>query len=351
MVRFGLIGYGAWGSVHARTIAQVEGCELRAVAAPSEQSRARASEETGARVFADYRELLACPDIDAVSVVAPNHLHEPIARAALAAAKHVLLEKPMALTVEGCDRILAAAQTSGKVLLVGHELHYSPLYTGIHRLIQEGAIGGPRYVLIDLWRRPYRQGSEGWKQDPARVGSWSLEEPVHYFDVIAWFLQPCGEPRTVAAFGNRRDPNAPASFGIHDNFTAVLTYDDGAYGVISQSLSAVEHHLSVKVFGSAGVLRAEWHAEQDRSLRPTFSLWISEGVAMKPLPVETTPGEVFELAAQIGAFRAAIEDGRPLPFTPVEARRAVALCLEAEQALELGRPVEHVQPAPEQSRD
>lgn len=348
-VRFGLIGYGAWGSCHARAIGEIEGCELAAVAAPSEATRERARAETGAAVFADYRQLLALPEVDVVDVVAPNHLHEPMALEALAAGKHVLLEKPMAASVAGCDRIIAAAsgevQVAGpegrarRVVLVGHELHFSPLYARMHALIGEGRIGCPRYVLVDLWRRPYRAGASNWKQDPARVASWILEEPVHYFDMVAWYLQGSGEPQTVFACGNRKEPGAPRVPGMNDNFSAIIRYAGGAYGIISQSLSAVEHHLSVKVFGSSGVLRAEWHAEQDRSVAPRFSLEISEGGAMAPLPVAAIPGELFELRSEIRAMAAAVRDGAPLPFTLREARRAVVLCLEAQRSIETGLPV------------
>ncbi len=337
-MRFGVIGYGAWGALHARAIQQIEGCQLAAVAVPSEQSRVRASEETGVPVFADYRSVLALTAIDAVCIITPNHLHEQIALDALAAGKHVLLEKPMALSAEGCDRLLAAATAARRKLLVGHELHFSPLYLEMHRLISEGRIGRPRYMLVDLWRRPYRSGSDGWKQDPSRVGSWSLEEPVHYFDVIAWFLEASGEPQSVSAFGNRRDPSARPAAGVHENFTAVVSYADGAYGVISESLAAVEHHLSVKVFGSSGLLHAEWHAQHDRSVRPVFSLSISDAGRMVSLPVETPPTETFELIAEIRAFTAAVEKDQPVPFSPQAARRAVALCLAAERSLESGAP-------------
>ncbi len=339
MLRFGLIGYGAWGSCHARAIREMEGCELVAVAAPSEATRQRARAETDATVFADYRELLASAAVDVVDVVAPNHLHETIALEALAAGKHLLLEKPMATSVVGCDRILEAAARQRRLVLVGHELRFSPLYAEMRRLIAEDRIGCPRYVLVDLWRRPYRFGSGNWKQDPGRVGSWILEEPVHYFDLVAWYLEGSGEPQSVFARGNRKDPAASRMPGINDNFSAVISYAGGAYGIISQSLSAVEHHLSVKVFGSAGVLRSEWHAELDRSERPRFSLEISERGAMKPLPVESTPGELFELRSEIRALVAAVEQGAPLPFRPEEARRAVALCLDAERSIELGAPV------------
>src|SRR5262249_32633476 len=123
-VRIGLIGYGAWGKHHARAIRETRLCELVAVCARTEEARRLAAAETGAAVHADYRQLLARTDVDAVDIVAPNYLHEEVACAALEAGKHVLLEKPMATSVEACDRILAAASRARRLLLVGHEMRF-----------------------------------------------------------------------------------------------------------------------------------------------------------------------------------------------------------------------------------
>src|SRR5437016_24235 len=94
---FGLIGFGAWGRFHADAIAKTAGAELKAIAARSDASRNAAKEAfPRAQVYADYRELLARPDIEVVDIVVPSYLHHEIASASLAAGKHLLLEKPMA---------------------------------------------------------------------------------------------------------------------------------------------------------------------------------------------------------------------------------------------------------------
>ncbi|HKE23928.1 MAG TPA: Gfo/Idh/MocA family oxidoreductase [Bryobacteraceae bacterium] len=338
-VGFGLIGYGAWGKHHARAIQSTPGCELRAVAARSQASRQAAYMETGADVYESIPELLTRSDVQIVDIVVPNHLHETAALAALERGKHVVLEKPMSTSTDSCDRILEAARQAGVRLLVGHEMRFSPLYAAIRHLIETGRLGEPRYVLIDLWRRPYRSGSDGWRLDPARVGNWILEEPVHYFDLAAWYLERHGAPRSVYAQGNRREPNDGSS-PTNDNFTAILQYQNGAYAVVSQSLCAVEHHVSLKVFGDKAVVRAEWHAELDRSERPDFSLEISEGERMIPLAVSGTPGELFELQEQTAAMMRAVRDGGALPITPEEGRRAVALCQQAMRSLVSRKAVE-----------
>lgn len=338
-LRFGLAGYGAWGKYHAQAIRSTPDCELTAVCSATSTSRDAAAKETGASVFSSLDELLASANVDVVDIVAPNYLHEEMARKALARGKHVLLEKPMATSIAACDRIIEASRAAGKILLVGHEMRYSGLHGEVRRILDSGRLGDLRYVTIDLWRRPYRQGADGWRWDAKRVGNWILEEPVHFFDLASWYLDGSGEPATIFAYGNHMEITRDRDLDTDDSFTALFTYSTGAYAVISHCIAAVEHHLSIKLFGSKALIRAEWHAELDRSEKPAFDLTISENGAMRPLEVPTTPGETFELRQEIAAMAAAIRHGTPLPITPEEGRRAVMLCLEARRSLELGQPI------------
>jgi myo-inositol 2-dehydrogenase/D-chiro-inositol 1-dehydrogenase len=338
-LRFGLAGYGAWGRYHAQAIQSTPDCELTAICSATSGSRESASQETGAQVFSSLEELLANAEVDIVDIVAPNYLHEEMTCAAFQHGKHVLLEKPMATSIAACDRMIEASKAAGKVLLIGHEMRFSGLHGEVRRILDSGRLGDLRYVIIDLWRRPYRKGAGGWRWDPQRVGNWILEEPVHFFDLASWYLDRCGAPATMFAYGNTMDADRERNLDVDDNFTALFTYPNGAYGVVSHSLAAVEHHLSIKLFGSKALIRAEWHAELDRSEKPAFELTMSENGAMRPIEVPSTPGEIFELRQEIAAMAAAVRDGAPLPITPEEGRRAIMLCLEARRSLEMGRVV------------
>src|SRR2546430_8217841 len=137
-IRFGLVGYGLFGAHHARAIAAAPGAELRAIAVPSEVSQAAARQaHPDAAIYADYRELLARHDIDAVNVVVPNRWHYEVGRAVLASQRHLLIEKPMALTVMQCDELVALASKHELVLAVGHELRVSSLWAGVKKLIDD----------------------------------------------------------------------------------------------------------------------------------------------------------------------------------------------------------------------
>ena len=251
-VRFGLIGFGAWGKCHANAIAKTDGAELVAIAAKSPDTCTSAREAfPAAAVTADYHELLARDDVDIVDVVLPSFLHHEVASAALAAGKHLLLEKPMCLNIADCDNLIRLAKENGCLLAVGHELRLSSLWSRVKDMIDEGFVGEPQYVLVELSRNPYRQGADGWRYDINRVGNWILEEPIHFFDFARWYLTSAGAPVSVYATANSRQPDHPE---LQDNFSAILNFSGGAYAVVSQSLSMFEHHQTVKVAGTQGSL-------------------------------------------------------------------------------------------------
>src|SRR5690242_5606182 len=268
-VRFGLIGYGAWGSHHARAIAASPNAELVAIAARSQETQKKAREEhPKAEIFSDYRKMLEQADIEAVAVVLPTDLHFEIGSAVLNAGEHLLLEKPMALSVDHCDRMNALAREKGLLLAIGHEFRLSSLWGKVKEMIDAGEIGEPQYALIELWRRPYRLGAGGWRYDIGRVGNWILEEPIHFFDLARWYFASAGDPLSVFAAASARRADHPE---LHDNFSAIVRFPGGPYAVISQTLAAWEHHQTVKLSGSGGALWASWSGAMDRTFEPAFS--------------------------------------------------------------------------------
>jgi myo-inositol 2-dehydrogenase / D-chiro-inositol 1-dehydrogenase len=336
-VRFGLVGYGAWGAHHARAIAATADAQLTAICGRSEESRERArNDHPSARLYADYREMLAKEEIDVVDVVLPSDLHYQVGRAALEAGRNLFMEKPMALSVDDCDALVALAKARGKLLAVGHELRLSSLWGKMKELIDAGKIGDPLYVLIELWRRPYRLGSDGWRYDIRRVGNWVLEEPIHFFDLARWYFSGVGDPVSVFAAANGRQPGHPE---LHDNFSALLKFPQGRYAMISQTLAAWEHHQTVKVTGTKSAMWARWSGALDRTFQPTFSLQVQEGETIADVPITKMTGEVYELVDQIEAVARAVRGQGSVHCQGNDGRWSVAMCLAAEQSIERNAPV------------
>ncbi len=336
-VRFGLVGFGAWGQHHANAITVTDGAELIAIAARSNASvEAAKTAYPDAEVYSDFRELVARDDLDFVDVVVPSHLHHEVASAVLRSGKHLLLEKPMGVSLDQCDDMIRTAQQHDRMFAVGHELRLSSMWGKAKQMIDEGFIGKPLYALVELSRNPYRLGADGWRYDISRVGSWILEEPIHFFDLARWYLQASGDPQRIYATANSRQQDHPE---LHDNFSAIMHFSGGAYAVVSQTLAAFEHHQTIKVTGTKGALWASWSGAMDRTRHPTFSLRAFDGEEVTTVPIEKPTGELFELEDQIARMVAALRSGVPLHCTGDDGRWSVAMCLAAEDSVKSGQVV------------
>ena len=338
VTRVGLVGFGAWGRQHAQSIAGLPGLELAAIACASAASAdaARAA-YPAAHVAQGWHEVVARADLDVIDVAAPNFMHAEVAVAALRADKDVLLEKPLATTLADCDAVLAAERETGRLVSVGHELRQSAQWGRIKQLIDgENAIGDPLYVNINLFRNFYRSGAEGWRYDRSRVGSWLLEEAVHYFDLALWYCERHGDPVSIRATGNQR---AGRDAGMYDNVSALLRFASGAYVTFNQSVAGFEHHLTVDITGADGAIRTHWSGTMDRDHGAQYELRLqSRGFAFERGVREceriaiAKSGEVYELTEQIRLACAAFKSRRAL-VPAAEARTRVMLCVEAERSL------------------
>ena len=224
-----------------------------------------------------------------------------------------------------------------RVLAIGHELRLSSLWGQARELIEQGKIGPVQHVLIELSRFPYRQGSGGWRYDRQRVGSWILEEPIHFFDLAHWYLREAGAPVSVYARANSRDPNRP---DLQDNFTSIVNYSGGQYALVSQTLAAFGHHQTAKIVGAQGTIWAWWSAADARSPRPTFGMKYGLGDKVVEAAFSKPAGELLELADEIDAVARCVTEGAPPPCNGYDGRWATLLCLASEESVRRGEVVQ-----------
>lgn len=326
--RVGLMGGGRWAGMH-RLALEAVGAHLAGVLVRSQESAERLRQAWRVPVTTELEAFLAW-DMEAVVVASPNDLHATHAVAALAAGKHVLVEKPMATTVEDCDRMIAAARAAGRVLAVGHEMRVFRLFQAVRR--EASRLGPALHLDLRLWRRPYRAGSGGWKRDPARLGSTILEEPIHYLDLARWLL---GEPRSLQAWAVSR-PGREEAF---EDLDMRLDFTGGARAMVTRSVAAFGHHVSCDVTCERGAMRARWDGRQDTDEDPAVSLWVADGDGVRSVAVPQRTGHAFDLPRQTEAFLLAASGGGEVPADGADGRAAVALCLAAERSLHGGSAV------------
>jgi UDP-N-acetylglucosamine 3-dehydrogenase len=194
-LRVGVVGAGVMGSNHARVLAGLPGTELIGVVDPLPAHRARATELVGCRTFATLDELIA-EGVDAVTIAAPTHLHHEISLACIEQKIHVLVEKPIASSVDEGREIVAAAGRAGVTLMVGHVERFNPAVAAIKQ-----AISGEDLLSIGITRVgpfPPRMSNVGVVIDLA----------VHDIDLIRWFTESDiieVQPQLSSAVAERED--------------------------------------------------------------------------------------------------------------------------------------------------
>ena len=252
-IGLGLIGAGGWGGMHARTYATVDGATLYGVADPALDRAKTLAAPYGATAYSDFNELLNDDRIDAVSVVTPDFAHEAPLLAAARAGKHILAEKPLAMTVESCERILEEVEKSGVTLMVDFHARWSPPLYKAREAIRAGELGSIQHVYYRLNDRVFV---------PTEMLSWAGKSTVMWFvgshtiDTVRWLLGE--EVRRVYAV-SRKEVLKARGIDTPDYYLATLEFASGATAVIENSWilpNSAPNLVDVKcqVIGSAGAI-------------------------------------------------------------------------------------------------
>ena len=227
------------------------------------QDRARElAEQYGGKVYPSWRDLLADPDIHAVSVCAANNAHAEITIAALEAGKHVLCEKPMATTLAECEAMVAAAQKSGKYLMIGHNQRLAKAHARARKLVEEGAIGD-----IVTFRTTFGHGGpETWSVDPGKA-TWFFDKKkaargalavlgIHNPHLIQFLTgQRVVETTAVVTTLDKKGPDGRL-IGVDDNAVCIYRMSGGAVGTMTASWTyyGAEDNSTI-LYGTRGIMR------------------------------------------------------------------------------------------------
>lgn len=199
MLRVGVIGVGAISEMHIKPYIKNEEVELIALCDIHEERLAAKGQLYGiSQLYTNYQELLNNPDIDAVSICTWNNTHAEIAVAALEAGKHILVEKPLSMTVDEAIKVQTAAEMSGKTAQVGFVRRHATNVEILKTFIDNGELGDIYYAKASYLRRLGNPG--GWFSDITKSGGGPLIDlGVHVIDIM-WYLM--GKPRPVSVIGN-----------------------------------------------------------------------------------------------------------------------------------------------------
>lgn len=258
-VRFGLVGCGRIAASHVSTLAQFPQVLLTAISDPiaeqmeriETQVRANHRRDVPLKKYADYRELLLDPEIEVVIIATSSGTHAEIAKQALVTGKHVVLEKPMALSIADAKDLISLTDATKKTLLVCHQMRYRPLLRKIKELMEREQFGEIYYGNVHL--RLHRS-KEYFLESPWR-GTWSedggmlLNQGIHMVDLLVWLL---GDVKEVYGIVTRRSDIKE----IEDAALGILTFANQCYGIIEANTISYPNNVGyeLSLFGEKGTI-------------------------------------------------------------------------------------------------
>ncbi len=278
--------------------------------------------------YAHHADLLARDDIDAVVIATPTGAHVDVVKAAAAAGKHIFCEKPLALSVAGCDEAIAAVEAARVKLYVGFMRRFDAAYRAAKKQMDEGVIGRP-VMFKAVGRDPKRTSLEYARRENS--GGLILDMGIHDFDLARWLMG--SEVTRVHSEGGCLVYPELKDAGDIDNAVVNLVFASGAVGNVDVSRNAVYgYDIRTEVLGSEGALMIG-------KLQQTPTLTLTrDGVTHDTVPYFMERfGDAY--ADEIRDFVACLREDRPPTISGREARAATAIGVAATRSLDEGRPV------------
>jgi predicted dehydrogenase len=342
-IGFGIIGCGMISNFHAKAIADVEGAKLVACYDTVRAAADRLAQLTGCKAYGDLEKMLADPAVNVVTIGTPSGAHLEPALAAARAGKHVIVEKPLEITLDRCDRIIAACDKAGTVLSTIFPSRFHDSSVTIKRALEGGRFG--RLTVGDAIVKWYR--TQQYYDSGAWRGTWELDgggalmnQAIHSVDLLTWMMGPVVEIRAqIGLLAHER-------IAVEDVAMATVKFANGALGIIEASTAIYPGYLKrIEIHGSKGsaVMEEEDIVKWDFAEAAPEDAAIKEKMAQK----KSGGGGAADPAAighhgharQFRDVVEAIRTGRKPAIDGCEGRRSVEIILGIYKAAETGQAV------------
>ncbi|MDQ3525265.1 MAG: Gfo/Idh/MocA family oxidoreductase [Chloroflexota bacterium] len=338
VIGIGIVGAGIIGQVHANALKDIDGARIVAVADPREDAGRSLADSHGAAWYSSYTDLLANDDVSLVILATPSGLHADQTVLAAQAGKHIVTEKPMAITADGLDRMIQATEEAGVELAVIFQNRLSADIIRVKRGVEAGMLGTTVFGNASVhWFRDqdYYGANGGWR------GTWELDgggalmnQSIHTIDLAQWIMGGVASVSADIATLNH-------DIETEDTATATVRYNSGALGTIQGSTAAgKDWPVRVEIVGTGGKALIEggrlvhWEGDSDLTddVLTAGDLAFVEG---------WTPGEPFGAShrRQLRLIIAALRDGDTPPVPAREARKAVDVILAIYKSAKHGQRV------------
>jgi UDP-N-acetyl-2-amino-2-deoxyglucuronate dehydrogenase len=333
---FGIVGTGVIASVHAAAIAMLPDARLAAITDLAADAAQAFAEARGCPAEPDLGALLARPDVEVVCVCVPSGLHAQVGVQAARAGKHLVVEKPIDVSLDAADRLIVAAREARVALTVISQHRFDPGLIELKRLLDEQALG--RLVLGEASTKWYRtQGyydSAEWRGTYAMDGGSLMNQGVHYVDLLRWCL---GRPAEVTAVCTTQ----AHQIEVEDTALAIVRFASGAVGNILSSTAAFPGFPQrLEITGTQGTVTVKDGQIVRRALvadpgpTPRADAAVACSAAADPAAVD-----VASHAAQLADLLDAVDTRREPASSGQDGRDTLGLVLAVYESSRSGRPV------------
>ena len=340
ILKVGVISCSNMAKGHMRGVIRHPHAELVAICDIDVEKMNKVGDEFNiARRYTDYKELLAQDDIDAVIIVTPDREHKDMAILALESGKHVLCEKPLALTREECVEIAEAVKKSDKKFMVGQICRYTPAFKAVKEIIDRGEIGELMFVESEYahdYEKILKPGN--WRWDPLRNGV--IGGGCHAVDLLRWVA---GDPEEVQAYSNHKifDPELP----YDDTTIAIMKFPNNVIGKVFVSVACKREYTMRSLFyGTKGTIICDNKSNKFELFKTNIVDTTTEGLMPKQLNTEI-PIEIpvainnHNAAAEFEEFASIILNDKEVTTTVYEGAKTVAACFAIVESAETGKVV------------
>jgi UDP-N-acetyl-2-amino-2-deoxyglucuronate dehydrogenase len=340
----GIAGAGVIGAVHAEAVGLVPGATLAAVT-DVDPERAKALAATwDCAAEPDLASLLARDDVDVVLVCVPSGLHAQVGVQAAAAGKHVVVEKPIEVTLAAADRLIAAARANNVLVTVISQHRFDAGLHELRQLLDRGALGS--LLLGEASTKWYR--TQDYYESAAWRGTWELDggsmmnQGIHYLDLLLWAMGPAAEVTAICA-------TQAHQVEVEDTTLALVRFASGAVGTVLSSTAAYpgfDQRLEITgtngtVIVSNGAITSRALASERAAEPPPTSAEPAAATSAGERSEAASPGgmDAASHAAQIAEFLTAIDNGREPAVTAASARATLQVICAVYESARTGRPV------------
>lgn len=329
---FAVIGCGVAAGFHLAAIRQIDDARLIGVFDHDFANAESVAQKYGVRAYKSYEEVLSDPAVDVISVCVPSHLHAPFAARGIQAGKAVLVEKPLALTLEDCDRLIELAGRHGTQVGVVSQLRFSPAVAKVKKALRDGVLG--RLTRADLYMKYYRSQAYydrgGWRGTADKDGGGALmNQGIHGVDLLRYLAGPAD---TIYAMSRTRIHEIE----VEDTLSAVLSFQSGALGVLEASTAdwpGAPRRLELNGEYGVIVLEEDYIARWEVEGEKVFTSFAQKPSASKPFQnPEMISAEGH--TAQIRNFISALRGETELLVDAYEGRKALEIVLAAYASAE-----------------